>query len=97
MFYRHFKYADQDGVAGTYEVLHIAEATETNERMVVYRPCYKLPDLHEEGVSALVRTETNFNETEPRMGGKPRFRLVEDEATVAACAAAVLHLYGSRV
>lgn len=97
LFYRHFKYQDGDGVNGCYELMHLAEATETGERMVVYRPCYKLPDLHEEAVTALVRTERNFNEQVERDGivHESRFRLVEDPATIELCSKSIDALYGT--
>lgn len=96
-FYRHFKYSDGDGVQGCYELLHIAEATETGERMVVYRPCYKLPDLHGDAVTALVRTERNFNEPVDRNGiaHESRFMLVDDPHTIRDCLEAVRTLYNT--
>lgn len=82
-FYRHFKYSDADGINGCYELMHLGEFTENGERMVIYRPLYKLPDMWEDAVSVLVRTEKNFNQFEERMAPhETRFRLIEDPETI---------------
>lgn len=93
LFYRHFKYADTDGINGCYELLSLGEFTESGERMAVYRPLYKLPNLWEEGIEVLIRTEKNFNEYEDRMNGNPRFRIIEDQDTIVACIEATNNLY----
>jgi hypothetical protein len=98
LFYRHFKYSDNDGLNGCYELLHIAEFTETGEKMVVYRPCYKLPNMFEsDAVTALIRTDANFSEprSTPIEGHDvvERFRLIEDEAMIFACISATDALY----
>lgn len=96
LFYRHFKYQDGDGINGCYELLHIAEFTETGEKMAVYRPCYKLPSMFEsDAVSALIRTDANFDE--PRSMSltriEPRFRLIEDSEIIKQCQTATDKLY----
>ena len=96
LFYRHFKYQDGDGINGCYELLHIAEFTETGEKMAVYRPCYKLPNMFEsDAVTALIRTDNNFDE--PRSMSltriEPRFRLIEDAEIIRQCQEATDRLY----
>lgn len=68
---------------------------ETGERMVVYRPLYKLPDMWEDAITALTRTEKNFNEPVTRDGVSHahRFSLIEDQQTINACIEAAGKLY----
>ena len=57
--YRHFK-------GGEYEVLGVARHSETNERMVVYRPLYNDTGLWVRPVAMFLETVEHEGQTKPR-------------------------------
>ena len=64
--YRHYK-------GGEYTVFGVARHSETDERLVVYRPEYGERELW-------VRPQTMFSESvETQKGREPRFALIETE------------------
>ncbi len=73
--YQHFK-------GNFYEVIDLAQHTETNEKLVLYTPLYELPGLLEEYGSRplFVRPYEMFFETVERDGKvMQRFRYVGEE------------------
>ena len=57
--YRHFK-------GGEYDVIGIAKHSETEEDMVVYRPCYGEQDLWVRPLEMFIGTVTHKGEVIPR-------------------------------
>ncbi|MGW0909468.1 DUF1653 domain-containing protein [Streptomyces sp. NPDC002853] len=68
--YRHYK-------GNYYRVLHVAQHSETDERLVVYR------DLNEERGNVWVRPLAMFQETMVVGSGRtPRFSLIKEEGDI---------------
>ena len=84
-FYYHFKHSPEKGILDyCYEIVGVCQHTETSHLYVAYRPLYS-NSLEENQLDFFIRPIEMFTECVEKpehIYVGPRFRLVEDEATI---------------